>query len=148
MYSLYLSEYIRMSSIYKSVYMLIYSLNSESTRSQSITGALVSPNGMTRYSYKLSYDLNTVFYLSPSLIRIMWKAILRLSLVNHFLPQSLSRSLSILSNRYRFFLIILFSYLQSIYGYRPSSFFTTKKIRYPTSDFDFFIFPILIFLLI
>ena len=148
MCSSYSSEYMRMSSIYRSIYMSIYSLNSESTRSQSVTGALVSPNGMMRYSYRLSYNLNAVFYSSPSLIYIIWKATLRSSLVNHFLPQSLSRSLSILNNRYRFFLVISFSCLQLIQGRRPLSFFTIKKIRYPTSDFDFLIFPILTFLLI
>ena len=99
-YSLYISKYIRILSIYRSVYILIYSLSSKSTQSQSIIGVFVSLNGIIRYSYRLSYNLNIIFYLSPSFIYIIWKAILRLSFINQFLLQSLSFSLLILSNRY------------------------------------------------
>ena len=137
-----------MSSIYRSAYILIYSLNLESTQSQSIIGAFISLNSITRYLYRLSYNLNTIFYSSPSLIRIIQKAALRLSLVNQNLPQSLSLSLSILSNRYRFFLVISLSYRQSTYSLLPPSFLAIKKIGYPTLDLDFRIFPIAIFLLI
>ena len=109
MCSLYMSKYIRMLSIYRSAYISIYSLSSKSTQSQSVTGAFISLNSITRYLYRLSYNLNAVFYLSSSLIFIIWKAALRLSLVNQCLLQSLSLSSSILSNRYWFFLVILLS---------------------------------------
>ena len=70
MCSSYVSEYMRILSIYRSAYISIYSLNSESTRSWSVAGVFVSPNSMTRYSYRPSYDLNAVIYSSPSLIRV------------------------------------------------------------------------------
>ena len=81
-----LSKYIRILSIYRSIYLLIYSLNSKSIWSQSIIGVFISLNSIIRYLKYLSRHLNTIFYSSPFFIRIRLYAPRRLMVVNYSAP--------------------------------------------------------------
>jgi hypothetical protein len=73
-----------------------------------VTGAFVSLNGMTRYSYDLYQVRKAIFFSSSSFILIRLYAPYRLSVMNYFTPRIRSCSSEIKGNVYRFLTMISF----------------------------------------
>jgi hypothetical protein len=72
-----------------------------------VVGALVRPKGITIYSNRLYLVLNAVFYSSPSLIRNLWYASRRSSLLNTLAYPNLLSSSLISVRGYRFLMVTL-----------------------------------------
>lgn len=70
----------------------------------------MSPNSITKYSKYLYRVLNTVFYSSPSFIRIRLYAPYRFSVVNYSTPYNLSYNSNISGNGYPFLMVISLSF--------------------------------------
>ena len=87
-YSLYLAsiplEYTKILLIYTKQNSLRQSLNIQLIYFQKVLGVLASPNSVTSYLQSLYLIQKAIFYLSPSIIRILQKAIIILSFVNYF----------------------------------------------------------------
>ena len=96
---------------------------------QKVAGAFVSPISITVYSYNPYRVLNAVSHLYPFTIRIQQNLSQTSNFVNYLAPQSRSISSYISNKGYQFFLVALFSYLQSIQSRSLLFFLGTKSTR-------------------
>ena len=115
-YSSSVIEQMIISSRYAITYSSRCSPSTLLIRFQNVAGAFISPNCITNGLYSLSFNLNTAFYLSPSLILIWWYAYLRSIFVKICALPILSQISLIKGKGYLSFLIMLFNYLQLIYN--------------------------------
>ena len=127
----------RISSRYANIKSSKYSLSTLLIIAWNIASVLVSLNSITKYSKCLYFKLKAIFYSSPSLILIRLYALFRSITVNYLALLIQSCYLLIRSNGIQSLIVLSLSGLQSIYGLNSIVFFfSTQRIRYPTSNID------------
>ena len=111
-------------------------------RFQNVASIFISPNCITNSLYSPSFNLKAAFYLLPSLILIWWYAYLRSIFIKIFTLPILSQISLIKGKGYLSFLVILFSYLQSIYILSFPFFFRMNSTRYSANNYNGLIYPL------
>ena len=109
---------------------------------------LVRLRSITSYSKQLNHKQNTVFYSLPSFIYIKLQMSCRSSFIKQYTSYIQFSNLVIRGKGQQFFMVIVFSYQQSIHMYSSLFFFFVKITKAPASNFDSHINPLLVFSLI
>ena len=139
-FSLSLKQII-MSLRYAIIKSFRYSPNIQLILFQNIAGAFINLNCSTISLNKPFLVLNTLFYLSPSLILIQWYTHFKSIFIKIFVFLILSQISLINSNRYQSFFVMLFNCLQLIYNYNFLFFFGLNNTGYPVDNYKGLILP-------
>ena len=125
---------IRMSSKYTTTNELVNHRKMFSICLMKVTGAFVSPKGMTNHSKRPSLALKEVFHTSVGSIDTWWYPDFKSILLKYFSPLSWSKRSSIRGIGYLFWTVIFFNTRYSILSLQVPSFFCTNKIGLPQGN--------------